>query len=555
MKKTFLSSLAVLCISISANAQVPVMGQINGPQVACSSQSYTYSTGASNNPTSWSWQVLPSTGVVISNPGNDTTTIAFPPSSTPYTVYAQATNGSGTSTPATITVTVYETPSVTFSGAQAFCQGSSTNLSASPTIITPGSPTIFYNWSPSTGLSSTTSGTVIANPPSTTNYTVLITMNSCTANAFVTVTVNPVPSVSLSASPASVCAGQPVVLSPSGTASTYSVSSTSYTVYPQFNTTYTATGTGSNGCKSTAVATVTAHALPNVSLLALPSSICTGGMAALLTGGNASSYTLSPPASNNTVSPTVNTSYVLSGSAANGCTNSAQVTITVNPVPAFSVSASQAVICAGDIATVTTSGNAVSYVFLPAIMNNTASPAAATVYTVTGASAAGCLSVKQLTIGVNPLPTITAVSTPTSICKGETATLTIGGTVSSYSVSNVNPPYHVSPTSPTTYSVSGSDINGCKNKTNVSVMVKQCLGIAEAENSATSVIAFPNPSDGTFSLLSPVDTKVQIIDGLGRTIRNLDINADVPVKVTGLRAGFYFVVSLGSITKVVVTGN
>jgi hypothetical protein len=54
-----------------------------------------------------------------------------------------------------------------------------------------------YVWSPSTGLSSTSSATVIARPPSTTRYRVIMSDSQCSDTLYVTVTVHPVPEARL----------------------------------------------------------------------------------------------------------------------------------------------------------------------------------------------------------------------------------------------------------------------------------------------------------------------------------------------------------------------
>jgi hypothetical protein len=195
-KKQFIAlALGFLTFNLAFSQVLPIMDPIQGPSVVCSQPANpkTYTASAINFPTSFAWSVIgpSSSGVVISNPSGSVTTISFPfPTSyTSYTVYCSASNGAGTSlNSSSMVVNVYETPKVTFSGANVFCQGSSTNLSASPTVLS-ASSTLSYSWSPSTGLSSTTGYSVHASPPSTTNYTILLTMGTCTNSAQVTVQV------------------------------------------------------------------------------------------------------------------------------------------------------------------------------------------------------------------------------------------------------------------------------------------------------------------------------------------------------------------------------
>ena len=174
---------------------IPVMNPIQGPAFVCSSPSSpsTFTASASNSPTSFFWSVsAPAAGVSHSNPTGSVCAIGFPYpyANATYTVFCSASNSSGTSQTASFVVQVFETPSVTFSGAQNFCQGSSTQLSASPTIVS-ASSTLFYQWSPATGLSSTTSHSVIANPSVTTTYTVLLAIGNCTNSTQLTLVVYP----------------------------------------------------------------------------------------------------------------------------------------------------------------------------------------------------------------------------------------------------------------------------------------------------------------------------------------------------------------------------
>ncbi|MBL7934029.1 MAG: T9SS type A sorting domain-containing protein [Bacteroidia bacterium] len=193
MKIIFTFFLSVLfCVGISFAQFPPTMNGISGPSGVCSSAAETFTANATGTITSYSWSFAgPASGVVIGSPNSSVTTISFPFPyvNTTYTLHCVAYNGSIPSvTSASMIITVYETPNVSFSGATSFCQGSSTNLSASPTILS-SSSTLSYNWSPSTGLNTTTGPNVVASPPATTNYTVLLTLGNCTNTAMVTVNV------------------------------------------------------------------------------------------------------------------------------------------------------------------------------------------------------------------------------------------------------------------------------------------------------------------------------------------------------------------------------
>jgi gliding motility-associated-like protein len=86
----------------------------------------------------------------------------------------------------TVPVIVYPTPIITVSGSTTICSGNSTTLTASGGLN--------YTWTPSTGLSTSTTSVVTANPGTTTAYTITTSdANTCTTTATTTVTVNPTP--------------------------------------------------------------------------------------------------------------------------------------------------------------------------------------------------------------------------------------------------------------------------------------------------------------------------------------------------------------------------
>lgn len=196
MKKIIAS---LFCLSFGflqvAKAQLPpLMNPIQGPALVCSQPASpkSFTASASNSPSSYNWTYLGSPGAIISNPSSSVTSISFPYPylNATYTLLCSASNIAGTSNTASFVVNIRETPSVTFSGANIFCQGSSTNLSASPTILS-SSSTLTYSWSPSYGLNSTINYSVTVNATVSTNYTVLLTLGTCTNTALVNVIVIP----------------------------------------------------------------------------------------------------------------------------------------------------------------------------------------------------------------------------------------------------------------------------------------------------------------------------------------------------------------------------
>lgn len=181
--------------------------------------------------------------------------------------------------------------------------------------------------------------TVTYNSPGT--YSVTLTANNGTTPNSITktgyITVNALPTVTASASPASICAGTSSTLTGGGAAS-YSWSNgqttASTSVSPSATTTYTVTGT-SNGCSKTTTTTVTVNTLPNVTTSASPATLCDGGNSTLTASG-ASSYNWSTGASGAalTVNISATQTYSVTGTAANGCSATASQTVTVISSPA-----------------------------------------------------------------------------------------------------------------------------------------------------------------------------------------------------------------------------
>jgi gliding motility-associated-like protein len=318
-------TVAPLTVGVSPNTSI------------CSGASTTLTaTGATN----YTWS--PATGL-SSTTGASVT--ANPTTTTTYTV--TGTTGSCSSS-ATVTVTV--TPiNVTVSPNANICSGAAANLTASGATN--------YSWSPPTGLSASTGANVSASPASTTTYTVTGTTGTCSNTATVTVTVTP---LALTLSPnATICNGASTTLTaggatnyswspPSGLSST---SGASVTASPATTTTYTVSGT-SGSCTSSLSVTVT---VTPVTVTVTPNtSICDGASTTLTAGGNATNYTWSPTTglssasgTSVTANPTTTTTYTVTGTSGS-CSNTASMTLTVNPVPTV-IASNNGPLCEGSM--------------------------------------------------------------------------------------------------------------------------------------------------------------------------------------------------------------
>ena len=405
----------------------------NSPTICVGATTTLTASGAGTGGDIYSW----STGSVM-----DTTTVS-PTSTTSYTVTGISSlgcTGSGIGT-----VTVNPIPVVTVNSTT-ICAGQITALTAS------GANT--YSWS--TG---TATNPISVSPASTTSYTVTGSSLGCSGTALSTVTVNISPNVAVN-SP-TICIGETATLTASGNSSTYSWSTgattNSITVSPTSTTSYSVTGYNL-GCFRTVTSTITVNPIPIVTVNT--ATICNGqGGPGTLTASGANTYAWSTGAITNSISdsPTSATTYTVTGNNL-GCTGTGTGIIYVNPIPIVTVNSTT--ICAGQITTLTATGaNTYSWSTGATINPISVSPASTTSYTVTGISL-GCSGTALSTVTVNISPNV-AVNSPT-ICIGETATLTASGNSSTYSWSTgaTTNSITVSPTSTTSYSVTGYNL-GC----------------------------------------------------------------------------------------------
>ncbi len=319
--------------------------------------------------------------------------------------------------------------------------------------------------------------TVTYNAAGNFNVTLQVSDDNGTDDTTITIVVHDLPNVTVSASVNPVCAGSPTNLTAAG-AATYvwngGSAANPYTVSPTAMTVYSVTGTDVNGCQNSAIFTVNVNTLPNITLSASANNFCAGNPTTLTAGGG-TSYVWDQSLSGtvNTVNPTTNTTYSITGTDGNNCQNTASVNINVLPVPTVSASASPASVCPGGSSVLTASGNAIGYVWDGSATNPiTVNPTTTTTYTVTGANASACTATASVTVTVLTAPTITATATPAAVCEGGSSVLTAGGGATYMWTGSVSTnPYTVTPASTTTYSVTGTDGSGCSAVASVAVTV------------------------------------------------------------------------------------
>lgn len=438
------SSSATVAVTVNP---LPTVTAVASQTTVCSGQNSLLTAGGA---TSYTWSA---------NAGSLTTDTSrvSPTSSDVYTV--TGTDANSCVNTAIVAVNVTPTPTL-IAGVTTgtVCAG------VIDTVFVSGATS--YTWMPG----STNNDSAFVNPANTTTYVVTGDAGGgCTATASVVVTITPLPSLTLTAMPASVCPGQSSTLTASG-ASTYtfsanagSVTTTTASITPAGTDTYTVSAT-QNGCSDSTTITVAVGSLPTLTITATQTNICSGNTTTLTASG-ATTYTWHPGGSSTNplaVSPASNQTYSVTGSSG-GCTDSTTITINVSPTPTVMASASPATICAGETTTLTASG-ATTFTWMPgSVVSHTisVSPGSTQTYVVTGDSL-GCTDIKNVVVTVNPAPVVLINSPTPTVCSGGSAGLLAGGTATSWTWSanagGVTTQFAIvyPTTNPTTYSVVGA---------------------------------------------------------------------------------------------------
>ena len=394
--------------------------------------------------------------------------VAKPSTTTTYTV--TGTDANGCTNMATATVTVNPVPIITATGGS-FCGNSGKSVMLSSSGAGVGGA---YTWNPVLHLSASN----IANPIATLTASAVFTVTGtntfgCSGSATASITVNPLPTVSATASAVKLCAGAAVTLRGTG-AVTYTwdngaVDGVSFV--PNSTKHYKVIGTDVNGCENTASVQVFVNPSPTVSIMTKHTDICLGDSASLMAAGAVTYLWDNAVVNGKSFSPTATKTYTVTGTDSNGCKTVNHVLLKVNPLPNITVKASSAAICLGDQVKLNGVG-ARDYVWNNGISDGILfRPLATQTFTVVGTDVNGCTGTAQASVKVNALPNVTATAIDEEICIGESATVSAKGALTyNWSDGIINNQAFV-PGLTKTYTVTGTDANSCHQTDSVRVLV------------------------------------------------------------------------------------
>ncbi|MEY3198499.1 MAG: hypothetical protein RJA13_457, partial [Bacteroidota bacterium] len=328
-----------------------------------------------------------------------------------------------------------------------------------------------------------------------------------------------------------------------------------------------------NYCSSAPISsngTITVNTLPIVNA-GNDQTVC-AGTAVTLSGTGANTYSWDNGVTNGVAfTPSSTGTYTVTGTSSANCVNTDQVVVTVNALPIINAGVDQTV-CAGTAVTLSGTG-ANTYSWDNGVINGVPFiPASTATYTVTGTNTTtSCTNTDQVLVIINALPIVNAGIDQT-VCAGTAVTLS-GTGANTYSWDNgVINGVPFTPTSTTTYAVTGTNtLTGCINTDQVVVTVNAlpivnagidqivCAGTAVTlsgtgantyswDNGVTNGVAFTPTSTGTYTVTGTssancvnTDQVVVIVNALPIVHAGIDqtVCAGTAVTLSGSGANTY----------------
>ena len=222
------------------------------------------------------------------------------------------------------TVSVQQLSYTASSSSPILCSGATATLNA-------GGNAFSYTWNPG----SVNASSILVTPSVTSTYTLIAAGTSCNSSSIITLSVNPLPIVTIVSNFTRTCAGNTVILQASG-ANLYSWSNGSTgsltTITPTANTVYSLTAVSALGCASTFTYSQLVDPAPSLSVSSTPTRICAGESVSLTVSG-AFSYLWNTGSTSSVIvaSPSANTTYSVMGTNTLLCSSTLTVEQKVDP--------------------------------------------------------------------------------------------------------------------------------------------------------------------------------------------------------------------------------
>lgn len=345
----------------------------------------------------------------------------------PTTYYVTVTNQGCSRVDSSRVITKHVPDPYCYASKYTLCDGDSTTVQ----VISLYSGTS-YQWS-----SGQTTSTLHVSPSVSTTYVVTATYNGCSGDTSITIEVNPIPQIQITASPISVCIGDSTKLTATsdvwGTLFSWSTGKTGAQVHftPSAPTQVMVTGTV-NGCQSSDSILITIKPVPDLQLLISTNPICQGDSAIMTASstlpGTSFLWTTGAVTPQIIVSPYIATIYIVIATL-NGCFTDSTFVLEVNPRPQLQVTPSPVGLCIGDSAVINVTSDLPGTTFSWSNgMTGTPisiTPSTSTTLVVTG-TVGGCSTSQAISVDVTQYPVV-SLGPDGFVCEGDPVTLTPSG--------------------------------------------------------------------------------------------------------------------------------
>jgi hypothetical protein len=471
------------------------------------------------------------------------------------TYQVTGTDANGCSNTATISITVFDVPTII--GTPSNATGCGTADGGIEVTVTGGAPTYGYLWNgtiPTQNLENVIAG----------NYTLVVTdQNGCTATYIGVVGEDGAAVISLAITEAILCNGQTgeITLSSADDLTDYTFAWTPAPVATANNNTiievtagtYAVAGSG-NGCTVNANITITQPAAISASAVGTNIS-CNGltdGFATVTASGGTAPLSISPAQTGLAAGP--HTFVVVDD---NGCTVSTNTITIVEPAVLTATAAAIDITCFGaanGAANVTTAGGTGAITVTPSTTGLTAGT-----YSFTAEDANGC-SATTNTVTVSE-PTAIIGSADVSNTSDDTTPngsidLTVGGGTGALTFNwfnTANPGTSIGNTEDLTgigagsYSVTVTDANNCEE-----VFGPYVIGSTASIADAGAILfnIYPNPSNGLVNVAGENIQSIQVLDVIGKVVYIYDapVSGQLTMDLSALSNGTYFLLIMANDT-------
>ncbi|PBQ33136.1 hypothetical protein CNR22_15555 [Sphingobacteriaceae bacterium] len=371
-QSTVMVNISEVTLTLSATPTLVCLGNTSILSLTTSASTYTWSTGSNQNTIGVSPTVTSVYTVAVTNTANCVQTKSVAIAVTNPSISANNTVVCGNNGIAVLSVNVF-----------------------SPAVV---------NWYSSI-TSSTSLGTGISYSVNTSSSCTFYaeasnSLSGCQSLRIpVSVTVSPVPVLTLIANPSVICPASSCTLYAKG-AVTYSWTSLGTgsvrTVSPTSSIIYTVSGENSLGCRSSGTLQVMTYTVPVITTVQSATAVCPSGVVTFTaSGANSYFWNTGANGSLNTVTVALNTTYTVYGTNTESCTASKTLAVVTRSVPVISIFQSDATLCPAELVTFTATG-ATSYTWLPGgSVSHTfnANPMISSVYNAIGKGINTCTNV------------------------------------------------------------------------------------------------------------------------------------------------------------------